>query len=181
MKDVELKLVVELMKNSRRSDRELARTLGVSQPTVTRTRARLEKEGFIKEYTIVPDFSKLGFGIMSVFFMKTKPSPELLKQTRETIREREKKEPFPDILTMAGIGCDSDRVIVAFHENYSAYSEYMNMIKTLAGIHVETVQSFLVDLTDKTHYRYLSFFGFANYLLKMNETREKEQQNLIAK
>jgi DNA-binding Lrp family transcriptional regulator len=76
MKDVELKLVVELMKNSRRSDRELARTLGVSQPTVTRTRARLEKEGFIKEYTIVPDFSKLGFGIMSVFFMKTKQSPD---------------------------------------------------------------------------------------------------------
>lgn len=30
MKDVELRLVSELMKNSRRSDRELAKTLGVS-------------------------------------------------------------------------------------------------------------------------------------------------------
>lgn len=44
MKDVELKLISELLKNSRRSDRELAKTLGVSQPTVSRTLKRLEKE-----------------------------------------------------------------------------------------------------------------------------------------
>ena len=37
LKDVELKLFSELMKNSRRSDRELAKVIGVSQPTVTRT------------------------------------------------------------------------------------------------------------------------------------------------
>jgi DNA-binding Lrp family transcriptional regulator len=40
------------MKNSRRSDRELALVLGISQPTVTRLRTRLEKEGIIKEYTM---------------------------------------------------------------------------------------------------------------------------------
>mgnify|MGYP006271117405 CR=1 FL=1 len=49
LKDVELRIVAELMKNSRRSDRELAKVVGVSQPTVTRTRSRLEKEGIIKE------------------------------------------------------------------------------------------------------------------------------------
>jgi DNA-binding Lrp family transcriptional regulator len=34
--NVELRLISELMQNSRRSDRELARALGISQPTVTR-------------------------------------------------------------------------------------------------------------------------------------------------
>ncbi len=53
MKDTELKVVVELIKNSRRSNRELARAIGMSQPTVTRTRTGLEKQGIIKEYTIV--------------------------------------------------------------------------------------------------------------------------------
>ena len=43
MKDFELKLISELMKNSRRSDRELAKILQVSQPTVTRVRTKLEK------------------------------------------------------------------------------------------------------------------------------------------
>ncbi len=72
MKDIELKLLSELMKNSRRSDRELAKTIGISQPTVTRVRQKLEKEGVIKEYTTVPDFSKLGFGIMAVMMFKLK-------------------------------------------------------------------------------------------------------------
>jgi DNA-binding Lrp family transcriptional regulator len=43
VKDVELKLVSELMKNSRRSDREMARVLGLSQPTVGRMIKKLEK------------------------------------------------------------------------------------------------------------------------------------------
>jgi DNA-binding Lrp family transcriptional regulator len=49
MKDIERRLISELMKNSRRSDRELAKALGTSQPTITR--GKLEREGIIKEYT----------------------------------------------------------------------------------------------------------------------------------
>jgi DNA-binding Lrp family transcriptional regulator len=44
MKDIELKLISELMLDSRRSDRELAKVLGVSQPTVSR-RARDQEAG----------------------------------------------------------------------------------------------------------------------------------------
>ena len=66
MKDVELRLVSELMKNSRRSDRELAKELGISQPTVSRLISRLQKEGVIKEFTMVPDFCKLGFNLMAI-------------------------------------------------------------------------------------------------------------------
>jgi DNA-binding Lrp family transcriptional regulator len=40
MKDVELRLISELLKNSRRSDRELAKVLHVSQPTVGRAKLR---------------------------------------------------------------------------------------------------------------------------------------------
>jgi len=36
-----LRLLLELLKDSKRSDRELAKVLGVSQPTVSRTRSRL--------------------------------------------------------------------------------------------------------------------------------------------
>jgi DNA-binding Lrp family transcriptional regulator len=45
MKDSELRLTAELMKNSRRSDRELAKALGVSQPMISRMIKKLEKEG----------------------------------------------------------------------------------------------------------------------------------------
>ena len=36
LKDVEVRLIAELMKNSNRSDSELAKATGVSQPTVGR-------------------------------------------------------------------------------------------------------------------------------------------------
>lgn len=72
LKAIELRLVSELMKNSRRSDRELARALGVSQPTVSRMISRLEKEGIIKEYTMIPDFKKLGYNILG--FARAFPS-----------------------------------------------------------------------------------------------------------
>jgi len=48
MREIEWKVLSELMKNSKLSDRELARKLGSSQPTVTRTRRRLEEKGYIK-------------------------------------------------------------------------------------------------------------------------------------
>jgi len=54
-------LLYELMKNSKRSDRELAKVVKVSQPTITRMRKNLEKKEYIREYTIVPAVEKLGF------------------------------------------------------------------------------------------------------------------------
>jgi DNA-binding Lrp family transcriptional regulator len=45
MKKNEMRLLVELIKNCSRSDRKLAKVLGTSQPTVTRMRNRVVKEG----------------------------------------------------------------------------------------------------------------------------------------
>jgi len=72
MKDTELKVVVELIKNRGRSNRELARAIGMSQPTVTRTQTGLEKRGIIKEYTIAPDYVQLGLTLMSITFTRLK-------------------------------------------------------------------------------------------------------------
>ena len=46
VKDTEVKLISELMKDSRRSDRELAKTIGVSQPTISRTIRKRNGYGF---------------------------------------------------------------------------------------------------------------------------------------
>ena len=76
MKPAELRLLSELVKDSLRSDRELAKAVGVSQPTVTRMRARLEKEKVIKEYTMIPDFHKLGFEILAITFLVLDKEPD---------------------------------------------------------------------------------------------------------
>ncbi len=59
-------LLLELLKNSNRSDRELAKVLGVSQPTVSRIKKQLVTEGTVKEFSVIPDFAKMGYRIMAV-------------------------------------------------------------------------------------------------------------------
>jgi len=79
LKDVELKSISELMKSSRRSDRELAKAIGVSQPTISRTIKRLEKEKLIKEYTMISQktcaLPKSWFGL-SLSFASAQVAPE---------------------------------------------------------------------------------------------------------
>ena len=90
VKMIERKLIAELMENSRRSDRELARVVGVSQPTVSRMVKRLEKEGYIREYTMIPDFQKLGYELVALTFLKLKGnlSLEEAEKARKTTKER---------------------------------------------------------------------------------------------
>jgi len=174
MKDIELGLISELMKNSRRSDRELAKALKVSQPTVSRMIKKLEKEGIIKEYTMIPDFAKLGFQLMSIAVAKLKKptSQEALRNARKIAHEMIEKHPTAVIATVSGIGLDADRVIIAFHRSYSEYMELLKYTREYPHVVLDEIRSFLVDLNDKTQYRPLTFSQMANYLLKMKEKKE---------
>jgi DNA-binding Lrp family transcriptional regulator len=71
LKPLDYRLISELIKNSRRSDRELAKALHVSQPTVTRRRALIEKE-LIDGYTTIPKWEKLGYELFAITFVKIK-------------------------------------------------------------------------------------------------------------
>lgn len=124
MKDVVLKLIAELMKNSRRSDRELAKTNGVSQPTVGRLMKKLEKEGIIKEYTVIPDFGKLGYGLLALNFVKlTKSlSSEEIENARKTAKEKVEQSRFGIVMLDRGIGLGFDGVIVSLYKDYSEYA-----------------------------------------------------------
>jgi DNA-binding Lrp family transcriptional regulator len=172
LKDVELKLIAELTKNSRRSDRELAKRVRVSQPTVTRTRNKLEKEGIIREYTIIPDFTKIGYRMASITFAKMKepPSQKTKDEVMRQAGEMKKKNPSPTIATMSGIGCNADYVSVAFHKTYSEYTQYMKYIKQYPQVKVDEIKSFVIDLPDEGHFRYLTLSVFADYLLRTKES-----------
>jgi len=173
MKDVELRLIAELMKNSRKSDRGLAKTIGVSQPTVTRIRSRLEKEGHIKEYTMIPDFLKLGFEIMAVTFLRFKKplSEEESNELRKYSREVEKKRSEAILLAMNGLGLGYDRVFVSFHKNYASYVKAINEVKAFPNVDPSHVEGFITDLVNEPHFQPLTLSAIANYLLKTKEEK----------
>ncbi len=176
MRDVELRLIAELMKNSRRSDRDLAKLLGVSQPTVSRTIKRLEKEGYVREYTAIPDFCRLGFDLMSVSFVKFRASTTAgdIERMRKNASEFESQSGIPSLLIMNGMGLGSDRIIIMYHRNYSSYSRLVSIMKDRARGNVEKFESFLVSLNDRTHYQPLTLAALARFLSHTaKESKEK--------
>jgi DNA-binding Lrp family transcriptional regulator len=167
LKNIERKLVYELMKNCRQSDREMAKKIGVSQPTVTRVRSKLEKSGIVKEYAMVPDFGKLGFDIMAFTFLRYKRemTAEEYEKVKVVAKEYEQKFPTPFLMALKGIGLGFDRVIVTFHENYSSYTEMLSRLRQLPFTAVDDVQSFLVSLDSTEHYQPCTLSKMAEYLL----------------
>jgi DNA-binding Lrp family transcriptional regulator len=168
LKDTEMALVSELIKNSRRSDRELARAIGVSQPTVSRMIRKLEKEGIINEYTMIPDFRKLGYNLCAFIFFRLKApiAPERIKWAREATAERLSQTPFVILLLERGIGLDREAVMICLYKDYASYTEHRNMIREFPFLVPSDVDSFLIDLNDKVHYRYLTFASVAKDLLR---------------
>jgi len=174
MKDTELKVVVGLMKNSHRSDRELSREIGVSQPTVSRMIRKLEKEGVIKEYTMIPDYSKLGFEIMSMTFTKMKGAltEEILEGLKKGAKNTMSEHPTALILGNIGMGCDADYVAIAFHMDYNEYTEFMKLVREFPSVNIDETKSFIINLLDKNQFLPLSFSQLARYLEKAKESSQ---------
>lgn len=142
-------LLKQLLKNSRKSDRELAKLVGFSQPTITRLRTKLEKEGYIKTYTIVPDFLKLGYQIMAFTFSKMRayPSPEAATQILQQATEWASKH--PNVIFAAdgeGLG-GKDVVMISLHKDFTRYTDFMRKYALEWGHIVATFETFLVSLS----------------------------------
>ena len=178
MKDVELKVVIELMKNSRRSDRELARAVGVSQPTLSRSRKKLEDHGIIKEYTIIPDYPQLGLTLMSMTFTKMTGtlSEEILDDMRKGARNTMSERPTALIFGNTGMGCNADYVAIAFHRDYSEYAEFMKLVREFPSLNIDETKSFIVNLLENSQFQPLSFSLLARYLAKAKESSQTERK-----
>ena len=167
LKRTELRLVAELLKNSRRSDRDISKAIGVSQPTVTRLRTKLEKERIVREYTIIPDFERLGYQIAAFTFLKLKPglSAERMEQERKRAKDY-MKDPPPDIILFErGLSDRYNAVEVTFHRDYASFQRLKERIRKQGIFDDSGSTTFLVDLNDNVHYRYLTLATLAKDLV----------------
>lgn len=157
-KELAQQLLRELFKNSKRSDRELAEILGVSQPTITRTRHKLERQGMILDYTIVPDFRKIGFEILALTFVKMRPEILTSEKMEEAIEYAAK---FSNaIFSSTGEGLGMTGVIISFHKNYTDYHRNVNLLRVDWKDLVEDIQTFVVSIGEKESKRFsLTYLG----------------------
>ncbi len=135
------------MKDSHRSDRQLAKALGISQPTVTRRRAMLE-DNTIEGYTVIPKFGQIGFEIASFTFMKTKLNHKNGSDREETLNKlKEWYLKQPNVITVVdGQGMGWDALCISLHENYSSYAEFLRNMESDLSESISETQSFQTDL-----------------------------------
>ncbi|PVX24907.1 MAG: hypothetical protein CW716_09155 [Candidatus Bathyarchaeum sp.] len=138
-----LRLLLEYLKDSSRSDRQLAKTLGVSQATVSRLKSKMLKDGLISHFSAIPDLGKMGYEIMAFSFVKFK-----LDHVTE-IQGMAKKwaEDHPQIIfTSRAEGMGADALSISVHKNYAEYKEFLLNNRECWGDLMETVNFILVDL-----------------------------------
>lgn len=141
MKKKMMSLLLEFMKDSKRSDREIAKVLGVSQPTVSRMRSRLVKEGMIREFTVIPDFVKMGYEIMAISSFKSKRTKEIEERAIKLTEAR------PNILFAARAeGMGKNGVIISLHKNYTDFSNFLSALMVEGEDYIEDYDTLLISL-----------------------------------
>jgi DNA-binding Lrp family transcriptional regulator len=165
--EIDLRIIAELTKNAKTSDRVLARTFGVSQPTITRRRTRMERAGFLN-YKTIPAFKKLGIEIIAFTLLMFK------HQVHERDHEREDCDSRlltflttqPNIaFASSGQGLGMSRIIISLHKDYSDYVKFFNVIENQWSLCLERNASFIISLKSNAIQKPFSFENVIDYLL----------------
>ena len=145
------KVLRELLKDSSRSDREIAKKIGLSQPTISRIKKQLIKDGSIRTFSAIPNFSKLGFKIMALTFVKIKPDMTNERPYRpghEKVQKWLQNKPnviFSDYCR----GMDMNAVLISLHYSYHEFEKFLSNNQNEMGNLVTEVKNVLIDLSSK--------------------------------
>ncbi len=147
MKGIDYKILAALMCNAKTSDRELAKKIGVSQPTVTRRRTRLEKE-VIDEYTAIPNWKKIGYEILAVTLVKVPPSISTTEAQKESYEKSMKwLEKQPNVIFGAGCrGLGMTGIMFSVHKSYSDLDKFLTNHREQLGEILQDVETVIVSV-----------------------------------
>jgi DNA-binding Lrp family transcriptional regulator len=148
------RLLLELIKSSKRSDRELARNHHISQPTVTRLRKTLEKDA-IEQYTVIPRISYRGFDIIALTFARSK---ELVQPLFERGKKWAANKPNGLFLSSGLIDrSDEDAVMVSVHKRYADFVKFYMSFRRDWGDTLQDFRTFLISIRGSTQMKPFSF------------------------
>jgi DNA-binding Lrp family transcriptional regulator len=141
--DIDRKLLGELLLDSKRSYRELARAIGVSAATVINHVQRLESAGVIKDYTVRLDHERLGYELTVV--------TEIIVSKGKLLETDEEIAKIPNVCAVYDTTGQTDGMVVAKFKSRSDLSEFTK--KLLSMPYVERTITHVVLTTVKEDFR----------------------------
>ena len=141
--EIDRKLLAELLINSNRSNRELAKAIGVSAATVINHVQRLESAGVITDYSVMVDFERLGFELTVI--MTVTVNRGKLIETQEEIAK------LPYVCAVYDVTGQVDSIVIAKFRNRRELSQFPKDL--LAMEYVERTNTHVVLNTVKEDFR----------------------------
>jgi len=141
--EIDRKLLRELLTNSKRSYRELARALGVSAATVINHVQRLESAGVIKDYSARLDHERLGYELTVV--------TEIVVSKGKLLETDEEIAKIPNVCAVYDITGQTDAMVVAKFKSRNKLSDFTKAL--LAMPFVERTNTHVVLTTVKEDFR----------------------------
>ena len=144
--DIDRKLIGELLRNSKRSYRELARAIGVSAATVINRVQRLESSGVIKDYSTRLDHERLGYELTVI--------TEIIVSKGKLLETDAEIAKIPNVCAVYDITGQTDAMVVAKFKSRSSLSEFTK--KLLSMPYVERTNTHVVLTTVKEDFRMMN-------------------------
>ena len=144
--DIDKKILAELLKDSKRSYRDIARAVGVSASTVINHVNRLESAGVIKDYTVRLDFERLGYELTVITEMTV--SRGKLLETQEEIAK------MPYVCGVYDVTGEIDSIVIAKFMNRRELSEFPKDLLSMP--YVERTNTHVVLNTMKEDFRMIN-------------------------
>ena len=141
--EIDRKLLKELLIDSKRSFRELAKSIGVAPATVINHVQRLESGGVIKDYSVRLDHERLGYELTVVTEIVVSKG-KLLETDAEIAK-------IPNVCAVYDITGQTDAMVVAKFKTRSGLSDFTK--KLLAMPYVERTNTHVVLTTVKEDFR----------------------------
>jgi DNA-binding Lrp family transcriptional regulator len=150
LKSIDYQILSELLKNSRRSDRTLAKVVKTSQPTLTRR-------------TAIPKWEKIGFEIIAFTLVRSNVKYANAKKRQLALSKLRKwfaKQ--PDVVFAAeGAGAGQDGIFISIHKSYSDFTEFMERHNSELSAFLIESQTIIVSTNPTAiikpfHFKYLA-------------------------
>ena len=143
--EIDRKLLRELLTNSKRSFRELAKTIGVAPATVINHVQRLESGGVIQDYSVRLDHERLGYELTVII--------EIIVSKGKLLETDEEIAKIPNVCAVYDITGETDAMVVAKFKSRSDLSEFTKKLLTMP--YVERTNTHVVLTTVLEDFRML--------------------------
>ena len=140
--ELDIKILVELQEDARKSLREMAEKLGVAEATVYNRINKMRKAGIIKKFIPVIDYSKLGYDLIAVIGITAEGG--YLIEIEEHLAEE------PNVTAVYDVTGEFDVITVAKFKDRQSLNAFVKRIASLE--HVKKTYTMLVlNVVKETH------------------------------